>query len=419
MKVDWNSKYTTLSVYSIITFAVCLSMVVFVQKFSVVSSTLSTITKALSPIIWGFVIAYLLNPVMMFCERYLKKLIERKRSHPKLVRGLSTGLSIIFGIAVISALISIIVPQVVDSIIKIFNNIQSYFNNIEVWVNQMNEKLAEYPMIVTFLDDQLESIKSAVMTAVNNIIPQVGNFAVKIKDGAVNTLIALKDFVIGFIVAVYFLADKEKFIAQAKKITTALFPQKVSAEIFRISSRTNHSLSGFISGKLIDSLIIGVICFIAMQFMGLEFAVLISTIIGITNVIPFFGPFIGAIPSALLLLVSAPKQTIPFIILILVLQQFDGNILGPKILGDSTGLPAFWVMFAILFGSGLFGFAGMLLGVPIFAVIYALVQEITEHLLKRKGLSVNTDDYAPIPVDPDSGEKNTNKNFKLKGGKSK
>lgn len=395
MKVDWNSKYTTISVYTVITFAVCLALLLVVAKFSAISAALSTALGTISAIIWGFVIAYLLNPVMMGTERICKKIFEQKKPHPKLCRGISTAVAIVFGIAIICALIAIIVPQVIDSIMNIFRNAQDYMNNIYKWVNTT---LVEYPEILDYINNQLDSIRSTVISAVNNLMPRVGDWAVRIKDGALGVIAGLKDFIIGFIVAVYLLNDKEKFLAQAKKGVAALFPEKVCHEILRIFDKTNKSFSGFISGKILDSFIIGVICFIAMTLMKMEFAVLISTIIGVTNIIPFFGPFIGAVPSALLLLISAPEQTLKFVIMIVLIQQFDGNILGPFILGDSTGLPAFWVMFAIFIGGGLFGFAGMLLGVPVFAVIFALVQEITESLLRRKGMSTDTEDYYPKPA---------------------
>lgn len=393
MKVDWNSKYTTISVYAVITFAVCLAMVIITLNFSAVQSGLGRIYATLSAIVWGVVIAYLLNPVMMGAEKAFKKLLEKKKPRPRLCRALSTTTAIIFGIAVICALIAIIVPQVLDSIMNIFENTQTYMNNVYKWINTT---LAEYPEIVSYLNNQLNSIQSAVISAVNNLIPKVGDWAVKIKDGAIGFIIGLKDFVIGFIVAVYLLADKEKFLAQLKKCMTALMPERMCSETLKIFHRTNKSLSGFITGKILDSFIIGMACFIGMTLMKIEYPVLISTIIGVTNIIPFFGPFIGAIPSVLLLLLSAPSKTLLFIVFIIFLQQIDGNILGPHILGDSTGLPAFWVMFAIFLGGGLFGFAGMLLGVPIFAVIYTLVQELIEYMLKKKGLSSDISDYYPV-----------------------
>lgn len=402
MKVNWNEKYTTVSVYTAITFAVCLAMIVTVLKFGAVAAVLGKMVSVLSPVIWGFVIAYLLNPVMSGAERLFKKIFEKQKPHPKLCRGLGTVVAVIFGVAVICALIAIIVPQVLDSVMQIFNNAQTYMNNLIKWINSA---LAAYPEIVTYVNDQLAEIQSAVLNAVNDLIPKVGDWALKIKDGAMGVLGGLKNFLIGFIVAVYFLLDKEKFLAQVKKITTAIFPAPMANGLFRLSAHTHQSLTGFISGKILDSFIIGVICFIAMTIMDLEYVVLISVIVGVTNIIPFFGPFIGAIPSALLLLMSAPKQTIPFIILIILIQQFDGNILGPHILGDSTGLSAFWVMFAIFLGGGLFGFAGMLLGVPLFAVLYSFAQELVDYLLERKGLSCKTEDYYPAPKASEPKEK--------------
>ncbi len=390
MKVDWNSKYNTIAVYTVITFAVCLAMVLVVVKFSAIWGALGTALSTIYAIVWGIVIAFLLNPVMMASEKLMKKIFEKKKKHPKLCRFLSTIIAIIFGMAIIAALIAIIVPQVLDSVMTIFTNAQTYINNVYSWINTT---LVEYPEIATYLNGQLDSVEETVITAVNNLIPKVGDWAVRLKDGAIGFVIALKDFIIGFIVAVYLLLDKEKFIAQLRKGVTALFPNKIAYEIRRISAKVNKSLNGFITGKILDSFIIGMICFVLMTMFKMEFPVLISTIIGVTNIIPFFGPFIGAIPSALLLLISAPSQTLPFVVMIFALQQFDGNILGPQILGDSTGLPAFWVMFAIFMGGGLFGFPGMVLGVPIFAVIYALAEEIAEILLKRKGLPHETEAY--------------------------
>ncbi|MGN0585672.1 MAG: AI-2E family transporter, partial [Oscillospiraceae bacterium] len=212
-------------------------------------------------------------------------------------------------------------------------------------------------------------------------------------------------------VAIYLLCGKERFLAQLRKLVCAIFPKDAAGSIFNVASHTNKTLSGFISGKIIDSFIIGVITFISMTIMNMDFVALISVVIGVTNIIPFFGPFIGAIPCAFLLLVAAPKQVIPFVIFIIILQQFDGNILGPKILGDSTGLSSFWVMFAIFLGGGLFGFAGMLLGVPVFAVIYSLVSEFIDFLLSKKGASTNTDDYLPVSEEETPPEKSE---FKIK-----
>ncbi len=298
-------------------------------------------------------------------------------------------------IAVISLLLTMIIIQVRDSIMEIFYNIPAYISQLE---NLASKFLGDYPEIVESLETQLDTIQTKLLEFANSIIPKLGDLSIKVKDGAIDFVIALKDFIIGFIVAIYLLISKETFIAQARKVMYAIFPKNVGKSVLRVSARINNTLSGFLSGKLVDSFIIGTICFIVMRIFSWDFAVLISVIIGVTNIIPFFGPFFGAIPSALLLLMAAPRQVIPFVIFIIILQQVDGNILGPKILGDSTGLSPFWVMFAIFVGGGLFGFAGMLLGVPIFAVVYALFSEFVAYLLKKKKLSHRTSDYNDFDI---------------------
>ena len=390
MKVEFNKKYTTISIYTIITFAICLLMIVLIQKSEVIAGYLKEIARVLAPVTWGIVIAYIANPIMVWFERKLKKVIEKKKKHPKIVRVLSVSISIILLVAILTSLIAILLPQVIDSIVGIISNFSVYMDNLE---NSIYTFFEDYPDISNFVESQFESIQPKIVDFVNNIMPSVANIAVKLKDGAVGIIIGLKDFLIGFIVAIYLLFSKEKFLGQMRKCVIAVFPKQMSNSVLGIAAHTNQTLSGFISGKLLDSLVIGILCFICMTIMKMEFVALISVVVGITNIIPFFGPFFGAIPSAVLLLVAAPKQVIPFIIFILILQQFDGNILGPKILGDSTGLSAFWVMFAIFIGGGLFGFAGMVLGVPVFAVVYTLVSDFINFLLKKKGLSTATADY--------------------------
>ena len=395
LKVEFNKKYNTISVYCVITFAVCLALVLLCAKFSTVSGYIKEFFRVIAPVTWGVVIAYICNPLMKKFEKLFQKLFDRKKPHPKLNRVLSIFVSMFLLITLIVALVAVIVIQVSDSIMEILYNIPTYITQIETW---MNKVLGDYPEIVNYFESQLETIQPKLIDFANNLINKLGDMSVKLKDGAIEFVVALKDFIIGFIVAIYLLYSKETFAAQARKIVYALFPKNISKNILRISAKANATLSGFISGKLLDSLIIGLICFIAMTIMQMNFVARISIIVGVTNVIPFFGPFFGAIPSAFLLLITAPKQVIPFIIFILILQQFDGNILGPKILGDSTGLTPFWVMFAIFVGGGLFGFAGMVLGVPVFAVIYALISEFAAYLLKKKRLSHRTEDYKNLDI---------------------
>lgn len=400
MKINWNEKYTTISVYTILTFAVCLLVYAVIFNFTVIGDIINKICSVASPIIWGLVIAYLLNPIMMWIEKRLRKITERKKPKRKLTRVISVVITMIIFLAMLFALCSLIIPQVTGSIKGIISNISTYINNFEKWISEI---LAKYPEILSKVYEQIENFETTIMDTINNkIVPEIDEIMKKITDSVQSVLLAIKDFIIGIIVAVYFLMDKEHFQAQMKKIVCAFLPQRASSGVLRVCTQVNTSISGFVSGKIIDSIIIGCLCFICMTIMKLDFAVLISVIVGITNIIPFFGPIVGSVPSALLLLVSTPKQVIPFLILILVIQQLDGNIIGPKILGQSTGLSAFWVLFSILVGGGLFGFAGMLLGVPIFAVVYSLINEYVTYRLENKNLSTSTPDYTPIPPEPES-----------------
>ncbi|MCM1133647.1 MAG: AI-2E family transporter [Ruminococcus flavefaciens] len=398
MKINWNEKYNTISLYTILTFTVCILVYAVIFNFTIVGDIIRTVCSVTAPIIWGLIIAYLLNPIMMWTERQLGKIDKKKKIRPKLSRVISVIITMVIFLAMLSALCAIIIPQVTDSIQGIINNIGTYVNNFEKWISEI---LAKYPEILSKIYSQIENFETTIMDTVNRIAPEISDIMKKVTDSALSFIIAIKDFIIGIIVAIYFLMDKEHFQAQLKKIICALLPQRASSGFLRVCTQVNTSISGFVSGKIVDSIIIGCLCFICMTIMKLDFAVLISVLVGITNIIPFFGPFIGAIPSALLLLVSSPKQVIPFLILILVIQQLDGNIIGPKILGQSIGISAFWVLFSILVGGGLFGFAGMILGVPIFAVIYSLIDEYVTYRLENKNLPTATLDYVPEPLPDD------------------
>jgi len=224
-------------------------------------------------------------------------------------------------------------------------------------------------------------------------MPGLGVIMQKISSRVILTLKTLLNLIIGVIVCVYFLNGKDKFKAQIKKVITALFRRDTANEIFEFGNYAHHAFGGFITGKIIDSIIIGVICFISMSIFRLPYPLLISVIVGVTNIIPFFGPFIGAVPSALIILMVSPIQALYFLILVIILQQLDGNIIGPAILGNSTGLSSFWVLFSIVIFGGLFGPVGMIIGVPVFAVIYYYAGKWIRKRLRNKGLEDRTEEY--------------------------
>lgn len=359
-------------------------------------SVVRSVMKVLSPILWGVAMAYIMNPAMKIIEKYLKKIIERKKPHPKLIRTISVTVVLLIIAAAITALTAFIVPAVGDSIENFKHNYETYSQNIEKWVDDLVE---QFPEISATVDQQFDKLMEYADSTIKKIYPGIENIIISIKDGAWAFLVGIKDFVLGLIVMVYLLSSKERFKAQLKKCVYSIFRKKTYTGLFTVWHKADSTFSGFMSGKIIDSIIIGLLCYIIMKVFGISsYPELISLIIGVTNIVPFFGPIVGAIPGAFLILLDKPHQFIGYVVFVVILQQFDGNILGPKILGDSTGLPAFWVMFAILVGGGLFGFPGMILGVPALSVIFALTTEAMNRKLEQKHLPTDTDAYYNVGV---------------------
>lgn len=394
MKIKFNSKYNTVSAYVVITFAICLMMLVLIFKFSIIQIYLSKILKILAPIIWGLVMAYLLNPMLKFIEKHISKLTNRKKERKSLTRGISIAIVMIIFFFLAFSLIANVVPEILNSIKNILNNMQTYLDNSQKFLQGLLEKLnRKSPELLNFINSQFSNIESVLLSLANTLQPQIENIFSKdgliagLTGGAWSIIMGLKDFFIGIIVSVYLLFSKEKFTFQAKKAVYALFNEKNSSKILRITDDANKKFINFLVGKAIDSFIIGIIAVVYLTVRNMPYASLIGIIIGVTNMIPFFGPFFGAVPSAVLILLSNPERTLEFVIFVLVLQQFDGNILGPKILGNQLGISAFWILVSILVGGGMFGFIGMILAVPFFAVIYPIfVNHINEKLKHRRNL---------------------------------
>lgn len=390
MKIFKNQKNNTLTfnILFIITFTLLLIVCIF--KFGTIIAAIGNILHILSPVIWGVAIAYLLSPIMMFFENLLKKAICKKKNHNKLVRGISVTIVSLLVILFITLFVYFVFPQLSDSINTIITQFDDWMANIKTWIYNV---LYKYPQLERLITTDFDTISKFFDDLSNTITPKISEFLTGFANGIFSFIIGIKDFVLGFIISIYLLISKDRLFAQIKKTILAIFSKKKCQKIAKLYHMSDHFFIGFINGKILDSLIIGILAFISLTIMNFEFALILSIIIGITNIIPFFGPIIGAIPCSLLVLLSKPSQLLPFLIFILILQQFDGNILGPRILGDSTGLPAFWVMFAIFIGSGLFGFIGMVLCVPTFALIYALIREKVEEKLVEKHLPIETDCY--------------------------
>jgi predicted PurR-regulated permease PerM len=393
------------TVFTIIAFGILFFFFVF--RMDSILEFLGKIISILTPIILGAVIAYLLNPLVTVTDKYTFSLCRRCHCSVKISAFIAMAFSIALWlgllVAGISFLFSMIVPELYSSILKLAGDLRLYVNTIYDFIN---EHLQNNPQILSYVETGLDTLTNSVYNWVNNdLIIQAQNIMSKLTVGISWVVSLVTDIVVSLIVSVYLLVSKKKFLGQAKKLLYVFLKPDTANAALSIFRQTNKIFGGFISGKLIDSLIIGVLCFIGVTILRMPYTLLISVFVGITNIIPFFGPFIGAIPSAFLILLIDPGKFLIFILFIFLLQQLDGNIIGPAILGDSTGVSPFWIVFSILLGGGLFGFIGMLLGVPTFAVIYFLVKTFSEYHLKRKELPTDSMLYCKIEkIDPETGE---------------
>lgn len=377
-------------------------------KIKAISEFFSEVMLILQPIIFGIVFAYILNPVAAKIEGWLLKIPKSKKSmlitKQSTARAISVFLSLIFAFLIFFVLLNMVIPQLVTSITALVADMPQKIDDFLVWISQTLDSDSELSKLINDAITQLTGIMKNWVE--NNLFATmqtwIGYFLLKTMD----VVSVFLNVIIGIIVSIYLIYSKEKFSAQFKKLFYAVLKPKKANVLLDVLRQSNKIFGGFISGKLIDSLIIGIICFVAMSVLRMPYTLLISVIVGVTNVIPFFGPFIGAIPSAFLLLLVSPLECLYFVILIIILQQLDGNVIGPKILGDSTGLSAFWVIFAILLSGGLFGFLGMLLGVPVFAVLYYLVTRIVNYSLSKNSMPTDTDNYVNLISMSDNGEVN-------------
>lgn len=351
----------------------------------------------LSPFVYGLIMAYLLCPIYNATVRRMYGLTKDKwrtyKGALRYARIMATIVSLLALFSIVGGLFALILPETVRSVTGLIQTMPDRVTSFIDWVMglSMNQNNPEMAAAIEALIQHVSA--SFIDWAENTLMPRLGDYMSKTFLGVWITLKTVLNVLIGVIVCVYFLNSKEKFKAQAKKVIIALCSKERADDIFEFANYSNIQFGGFINGKIIDSAIIGVLCAILMSIIGLPYTVLVSTIVGVTNVVPFFGPFIGAIPGTLIILLESPIQAIYFVILIFGLQQFDGNILGPKILGETSGLASFWVMFAILVGGGLFGFPGMILGVPTFAVMYYYAGKFIRKKLKRKNMAEDTEEY--------------------------
>lgn len=356
----------------------------------------------LSPLVSGAVFAFLLNPLVKFIDTRLCSVLEKKKQQNPKARyspqKLSRAAGIVFALVIAGLLIyaffSMLLPQLYESVMGIVGSAEDYYRSIESWVNKL---LQDNPEIQTYVESALDEVYNFLRNWVStSLLSDMQKLLSTLTTSVIAVIKSVANLFIGLVASVYMLWSKDVFQAQAKKMIVALFRPAAADHLFYLGRETNKIFNGFVIGKIIDSAIIGVLCYLGMLILKLPYPILVATVVGITNVIPFFGPIIGAVPCAFLILLVNPLQCFYFVIFVICLQQLDGNVIGPKILGNTVGISGFWVLVSITVAAGLFGFAGMLLGVPVFAIIYMLISDSVNLALKKKGDTTATDAYYSI-----------------------
>ena len=406
MKHFWEkNEYVKWGVTAFFVIAGAIVFYMLLQHGGVILRAIKKLLHVLSPIIWGLVISYILWPVTKFFQiKLFVPLLERwrpKKDNARITRVLAIVLTIVLALLFIGVLLWSVIPQLYLSIETIVSNAPEYLQNVTALIERWFEK---FPAIENALLEATGNMSDSITDWARGVLlPNLSTIITNVSTGVYLVLRGILSVLIGFVVACYVLYNVEGISAGSKKLLYSVFSIQRAEQIDRAIGMMDGIFNGFINGKIIDSMIIGVLCYIVCAIAKMPYVVLISVIVGVTNIIPFFGPFIGAIPSILIILLVSPVKALIFAAIILVLQQLDGNVIGPKILGSSLGLNGFWVMFAIIVGGGLFGFMGMLLAVPVFAVVYAVVKTLVDHSLKKRGLQTETAAYVDIVgVDPET-----------------
>ena len=398
----WDRKYLYWGITAFLVIAASILFYLALRFLPDLRKSIASLGKILSPFIWGFVITYLIAPLMKGLEKHvfgpLCRRLFPKKGGQKLARGLSVLLAELILVAILAGLVYLILPQLVDSIRMIYDNRNEYYNTITRYLADFQVR---HPEIYKYVGESLNTVTGDINSWAERLLPTVTNYLTSLLESAYVVVRGIYNLIIGIIVSIYVLSDLEHFVAAVRRWTYSVFSVEFAEKLRDAIGFTDRTFMGFITGKLLDSAIIGMICYIVCAPLRMPYALLVSAIVGVTNIIPFFGPFIGAIPCAFIILMVDPLKCLIFIIFIILLQQLDGNIIGPKILGNSVGITGFWVLFSIVVGAGLFGFGGMLLGVPVFVVIYTFLNNRVESRLKRSDLPWETAAYEDLDhIDP-------------------
>lgn len=394
MKNSENRKFVKLGITGVAVLVVSLLCFFLLFRLGTVVDALRGVMVILTPFLYGAVIAYILAPICGRIERLLTKLLRPKKKGAGLVEGLAILLSLLLALFLIWFLVMLVFPQVWSSIVSLASALPDQLAAANVWLHDL---LKSQPQLQIYFDDFSNRTNQGITEWLETgLLPAMGSVVSELGSQLAVFFSLLKNLFLGLLISIYFLASRKQFAAQSKLLLYGAF-SRPWAEIIEEEVRyADKMFNGFLMGKLLDSAIIGLLCFAGTTLMGIKSAALVSVIVGVTNIIPFFGPFIGAIPCALLLLLENPLHCVYFVVFVIVLQQLDGNVIGPKILGNSTGLSSFWVLFSILLFGGLWGIVGMIVGVPLFAVLYDIVRRLTYYGLARHGRRELADEYNSV-----------------------
>ena len=408
MKIKWRDIFDnrTLGNLALVTIGLIVWYCLF--NHDGVGRAVGVVLELLNPFIVGGVIAYILCAPAKFFNRHLRKVLCKTKNREKLCWRLSIAIVLVLMIAFVSAVIAVVIPQLISSVTMFANNLQSYALTVNRYVQEFIQNFIYADAMVQYLTDSWQEILVSVTSALSSFLPSIANWLMGMASG-------VSTFFMGLIISIYLLSGKDTLLAQVKKVLTALLSKQGYASTMQISTMSDRIFRRYVIGQLCDALLIGVITFTVMSLAGMPYAILIAVIVGTTNVIPMFGPFIGAIPSGFIVLASAGiGKTILFVVLIVIIQQIDGNILVPRIIGESIGLSGFWVLFAIFVGGGLFGIPGIIVGVPTWSVIYSIIRLLIEKRLAKKGYPVGTQYYRegnpPNVPNPPAGTESTEEN---------
>lgn len=411
MKLKLEKRYIQMGITIFLTAMAIFAVYYLVTQHVAISENIKTLNKILSPITYGLILAYLVTPVLNFVERKWvlpvfdknKWYMDREDSERKsIIRKASLAITLIIIFVMLYLFFKAVIPEVYKSVSTIISQYSVYTTNLVDYVNKLMEEnpdLAKYlsTFVVNASEETDNYLNDVVLPAVQSLLlPNISDWLKNFTTSVMNIFKAFWNIIIGIIISIYVLSGKERVVRNGVKLLYSVFDVKFTNRFVDSIRFVHHTFIGFFAGKIADSLIIGVICYICLLIMKMPYAALISLLIGVTNIIPFVGPFIGAVPSVILVLMIDPKQALILGIFIVILQQVDGNIIGPKILSGSTGVNAFWILFSITLFGGLWGIVGMIVGVPITAVVISGIKRISNKRLENKNLPTNSELYEEL-----------------------